>query len=63
MTDVYGGQAKAKETLGDAYKLVPRPRKHRYVYFNCAKKEKNFLMSQLKYKPMNYPKNNEGVDI
>lgn len=33
-----------------------RPRKHRYVYFNAKGKRKKELMSKLRYKVMDYPK-------
>lgn len=36
--------------------LVPRPQKHRYIYFNCNKKRKNELSKQLKYEIKPYPK-------
>ena len=56
ITDKYGGQKQAREILGDRFQLVPRPRKHRYIYFNCNKKEKKMLMSKLRYKILPYPK-------
>lgn len=37
---------------------VDRPRKHRYIYFNCNKKRKKELLKKLKYKQLPYPKNN-----
>lgn len=36
-----------------------RPRKHRYIYFNCGKYRKKQLMRKLKYKVLPYPKKNE----
>lgn len=36
--------------------LVPRPRKHRYVYFNCNKRMKKALKNKLRYKILPYPK-------
>ena len=56
LLDSYGGIKKAREVLGDRLVTVPRPRKHRYVYFNCTRKEKKQLKSQLKYKTEAYPK-------
>ena len=56
ITDKYGGQKQAREMLGDRFQLVPRPRKYRYIYFNCNKKEKKILMSKLRYKILPYPK-------
>lgn len=35
---------------------VDRPRKHRYIYFNCDKKKKRQLLSKLRYKILPYPK-------
>lgn len=36
-----------------------RPRKHRYIYFNCGKYRKKQLMRKLRYKVLPYPKKNE----
>lgn len=41
---------------------VDRPRKHRYIYFNCNKKRKKELMGKLRYKILPYPKNNENLN-
>lgn len=54
--DKYGGINEAKKVLGDRMVKVPRPRKHRYIYFNCNKREKKELMSKLRYKVQPYPK-------
>jgi hypothetical protein len=45
-----------KEKFGDKFTLGPRSRKHRYIYFNCSKGRKRYLLSKLKYKIENYPK-------
>lgn len=45
-----------REIYGDKFSLVDRPRKHRYVYFNCSKTRKKQLLKQLKYKVEPYPK-------
>jgi len=45
-----------KEILGDSFKLVERPRKHRYVYFNCNKYRKKELLAKLNYPILPYPK-------
>lgn len=45
-----------KEKYGDKFKLVPRPRKHRYIYFNANKKRKKELLNKLKYPLKPYPK-------
>ena len=45
-----------REIFGDKFSLTDRPRKHRYVYFNCKSKRKKELLSKLKYKILPYPK-------
>jgi len=45
-----------REKYGDRFKLVDRPRKHRYVYLNSGKKRKRKLLKKLKYKIQPYPK-------
>jgi hypothetical protein len=45
-----------KQMLGDSFTLVDRPRKHRYVYFNCNKYRKKELFSKLNYPVLPYPK-------
>lgn len=57
--DQYGGQKKAREILGERFQLVERPRKHRYIYFNCGKIERKRLIKKLKYKIQKYPKKKE----
>jgi len=49
--------AEIREKYGDKFSLVDRPRKHRYVYFNCSKTRKKQLLKKLKYKIEAYPKN------
>ena len=44
------------ELYGDKFKKEPRPRKHRYIYFNCNKIRKKQLINKLKYKIEPYPK-------
>ena len=53
-----------KELYGDKFKLVPRPRKHRYVFFNAKGRRKKQLIKKLKYKTEPYPKGtiNRSVD-
>ena len=36
--------------------FVDRPRKHRYIYFNCDKRRKKELVKKLRYKTIPYPK-------
>jgi hypothetical protein len=45
-----------REIFGDKFSLVDRPRKHRYIYFNCSQKRKKELLSKLKYQILPYPK-------
>lgn len=55
IADKYTSQ-ELKEKYGDKFTLVDRPRKHRYVYFNCNKKRKKELIKKLKYPILPYPK-------
>jgi hypothetical protein len=48
--------AELREKYGDKFSLVDRPRKHRYVYFNCKAKRKKELLEKLKYEIKPYPK-------
>ena len=57
--DQYGGLNNAKKILGDLMIREERPRKHRYIYFNCNKWRKRELVDKLRYKPQPYPK--EGI--
>lgn len=45
-----------REIYGDRFKLVDRPRKHRYVFINANKYRKKELLKQIKYPIMSYPK-------
>lgn len=45
-----------REKYGDKFKLVDRPRKHRYVYFNTNRRRKRELINKLNYKIEPYPK-------
>lgn len=40
----------------DRVSFVERPRKHRYIYFNCGSKRKKELTKKLRYKVIEYPK-------
>ncbi len=40
----------------DKVYFVERPRKHRYIYFNCGSKRKKELIKKLRYKVIEYPK-------
>lgn len=48
-----------REKYGDKFSLVDRPRKHRYVYFNCNSRRKKELLKKLNYKVEPYPKSTE----
>lgn len=56
--DEYGGVNKAKQFFGNDIIRSERPRKHRYVYFNCGKVKRKILKKKLKYQIQEYPKNN-----
>ena len=45
-----------REMYGDAFSLVNRPRKHRYVYFCGNKKQRRDMMRELRYNIEPYPK-------
>lgn len=50
------------EKFGESFSLVPRSRKHRYVYFNAkSKKRKKELIAKLRYPILSYPKFKEAV--
>ena len=51
-----------RRIYGDKFSLVDRPRKHRYVYFNCGKWRRRTLMKKLKYPIKSYPKLNKVVE-
>ena len=40
----------------DRFKVVDRPRKHRYIYFLGSKTERRNYMNKLNYKIQDYPK-------
>ena len=57
--DQYGGINGAKKALGDKMVATQRPRKYRYIYFNCNKRRKRELMDKLRYPILPYPKREE----
>lgn len=62
LLDQYGGWVKAKEAIGDKLMYIDRPRKHRYIYFNCKGKRRIELLSKLRYSIEKYPKNPSKED-
>jgi hypothetical protein len=44
------------KAMGDNFTSEDRPRKHRYVYFNCNKRRQKELINKLKYPIQPYPK-------
>ena len=48
--------AEMRELYGDRFSLVPRSRKHRYLFINAKGFRRKELMSLLKYKQEPYPK-------
>ena len=53
--------AELREKFGSRFSLQPRPRKHRYVYFNCSQKRKVELLAALRYPVLPYPKRVPGL--
>ena len=45
-----------RRLYGERFSLQPRPRKHRYVYFNANRRDKRELLRKLRYSPQPYPK-------
>ena len=45
-----------REKFGDRFKIVPRPRKHRYIFINAKKKRRKKLLSKLLYPILPYPR-------
>lgn len=50
-----------RDKYGDKFSLVDRPRKHRYIYFNCGRRRKKELLSKLRYKIESYPKQQHAL--
>ena len=48
--------AEMRELFGERFTLVPRSRKHRYIYLNAKGRRKKELMALLRYKQEPYPK-------
>jgi len=51
-----------RKTNKDKFKLIDRPRKHRYLYLIGNKKFKKDVIKNLKYPILKYPKTNEIVN-
>jgi hypothetical protein len=45
-----------REKFGADFTLTPRSRKHRYLFVNASGSRKKFLLSQLRYPILDYPK-------
>jgi hypothetical protein len=45
-----------RQLFGDKFKLVPRSRKHRYIYLNAKGKRRKELLALLRYEQQPYPK-------
>ncbi len=56
ISDKYKTVAELKRVFGNRFSYQPRPRKHRYIFFNCGKFRKKELLKKLKYKIEPYPK-------
>jgi hypothetical protein len=48
--------AEMRQLFGDRFTLVPRSRKHRYLFINAKGRRKKELMALLKYEQQPYPK-------
>jgi hypothetical protein len=48
--------AEMRQLFGDRFTLVPRSRKHRYIFINAKGRRKKELMALLKYEQQPYPK-------
>jgi hypothetical protein len=48
--------AQMRELFGHRFTLVPRSRKHRYIYLNAKGRRKKELLALLKYEQQPYPK-------
>jgi len=57
LADEYRTVAALRERFGDQFTLVPRPRKHRYVFFNANKRRRKEMLKELRYPILPYPKN------
>lgn len=55
LADRYTGK-ELRDKYGDKFYMKDRPRKHRYIYFNCNTKRKKQLLNSLKYPVLGYPK-------
>jgi len=49
-----------KKMYGDRLCKRERPRKHRYIYLIGNKKERRDMLEKLKYRPIDYPKGDNG---
>lgn len=63
VVDMFRGEkdraAAARARFGDDFKLVDRPRKHRYVYLLGNKKQVREMRAALKYPTLPYPKKDD----
>ena len=48
-----------RKKYGDNFYIAPRPRKHKYVFFNARKKRRRELIKMLRYAIHPYPKKEE----
>ena len=54
--DEWGGIEGAKKAIPERMRQVERPRKHRYVFINAKGARKRWLLGQLRYPILPYPK-------
>jgi hypothetical protein len=55
LADKYSAK-EIRDIYGDKFKLIDRPRKHRYIFINAKGKRKDEIMKSLRYKIQPYPK-------
>jgi hypothetical protein len=53
--DKYTAQ-EMRERFGEQFRLVPRSRKHRYIFINAKGKRRKEILNKLRYPISNYPK-------
>jgi hypothetical protein len=50
-----------RRKYGDRFSIQPRPRKHRYIFFNCGRLRRKELLRKLRYAQQPYPKSYQAV--
>jgi hypothetical protein len=63
LSDKYRTAQGMREAFGDDFYLKERPRKHRYVFFNCDRRRKKELLAKLRYPILPYPKQDSREEV